>query len=330
MIGPKRTTRIALAAIILQSLTPAWGAQADTIKEGRVPPIAAAEASCLPLGAVPGVDASNFVKVTVSNAGQSSVLVAAVLLTPDRVIVPRAFVNPGQTYQVTQGALQVGATLASASEDHGIAMLALDRPLEAPQFPRAENAFLDEGRKIYLLNVEQTNREFQLLAWLPKRQVARNFLILDEFTGCTARPGPAFKQNGHLAGWISFSGKTAVLEGQESLLFEAQKLRRSGRLIQRGLGISGMDMTPELADAFEVPGVQGVLLSRVDPSGRAAINGLKEHDVLTHINGTPFAAWQVMLTLFQNPELQQPMVFSGYRNGKPRTWTVAAPPVDVD
>jgi S1-C subfamily serine protease len=55
--------------------------------------------------------------------------------------------------------------------------------------------------------------------------------------------------------------------------------------VRRGqLGVSVQDLTPELAQAFNIPANQGAVIAQVSPRSAAARAGLKEGDVVLRIN----------------------------------------------
>jgi len=55
--------------------------------------------------------------------------------------------------------------------------------------------------------------------------------------------------------------------------------------VRRGqLGVSVQDLTPDLAQAFNIPADQGAVIAQVSPGSAAARAGLKEGDVVLRIN----------------------------------------------
>ncbi len=66
-----------------------------------------------------------------------------------------------------------------------------------------------------------------------------------------------------------------------------QQLVAHGR-VQRGmLGVQVQDLTPELAQAFDIPNRKGVVISAVVPGSSAEKAGLKPGDIIVAINGKP-------------------------------------------
>ncbi len=66
-----------------------------------------------------------------------------------------------------------------------------------------------------------------------------------------------------------------------------QQLVKYGK-IQRGrLGASAQDLTPELAQAFNIPFRKGAIVTSVEPGSAAQKAGLKPGDIVTEVNGRP-------------------------------------------
>jgi len=64
-----------------------------------------------------------------------------------------------------------------------------------------------------------------------------------------------------------------------------QQLIKYGKVKRGALGILVQDLTPNLADAFHLPGVKGALITQVTPHSAAAQAGLKPKDIVERVNG---------------------------------------------
>lgn len=95
-----------------------------------------------------------------------------------------------------------------------------------------------------------------------------------------------------------------------------------GPLVNRGyLGVSLLDLTPELRDHFGVPEGSGVMVSKVEPGSPAEKAGIKVGDILTLIDGKAMkSTWDVMGKVRTYDNNQQVPV-EIWRNGKAQTVT---------
>lgn len=59
----------------------------------------------------------------------------------------------------------------------------------------------------------------------------------------------------------------------------------TGRVSRGWLGIEGQDITPQLAESFNLQNVTGVIVAGIQRNGPAAQAGLKPGDIITEING---------------------------------------------
>jgi serine protease Do len=66
-----------------------------------------------------------------------------------------------------------------------------------------------------------------------------------------------------------------------------EQLIKNGKVTRGYIGAYLQDVNPDLAKAFNVPGNEGVVITRVDPNTPAEKAGLKEGDVVTKVNGEP-------------------------------------------
>jgi len=67
-----------------------------------------------------------------------------------------------------------------------------------------------------------------------------------------------------------------------------QQLLVHGRVVRGWLGIMAQDITPELAESFDLPQVKGILISGVLEGGPANLAGIVPGDIITRINNMDF------------------------------------------
>ncbi|MEE9608022.1 MAG: Do family serine endopeptidase, partial [Myxococcota bacterium] len=65
------------------------------------------------------------------------------------------------------------------------------------------------------------------------------------------------------------------------------QLKASGRVTRGWLGVGVQRITPELAEAFQLPSRKGALISQVAPGGPAAEGGIERGDVIVAYRGEP-------------------------------------------
>jgi serine protease Do len=69
----------------------------------------------------------------------------------------------------------------------------------------------------------------------------------------------------------------------------AEGLVKEGKVVRGFLGVSVQDITPALAESFNLHSRQGALVAQVEPESPAARAGLKEGDVITGVDGDAVA-----------------------------------------
>lgn len=93
--------------------------------------------------------------------------------------------------------------------------------------------------------------------------------------------------------------------------------------VKRGfLGVVPGDLTPELADTFELPNLEGAILNRVESGLPAARAGLQHGDVIIGVDGEPITgADDLRLTISQTPPGTRVSI-DYYREGELKTTEV--------
>lgn len=90
--------------------------------------------------------------------------------------------------------------------------------------------------------------------------------------------------------------------------------------VRRGqLGISVQDLTPELAQAFNIPANQGAVIAQVSPRSAAARAGLKEGDVVLRINDRTIRDGGSLRNAIGLLEVGEAVRLEILRSGKPLT-----------
>jgi serine protease DegS len=89
-----------------------------------------------------------------------------------------------------------------------------------------------------------------------------------------------------------------------------------GKVIRGWLGIEIQSLSPELAESFEMPDTNGLVIAGVLPGGPAEQAKLQAGDVITHINGNPIQDARSALNLIAQTVPGTPITLSGMRAGK--------------
>lgn len=95
-----------------------------------------------------------------------------------------------------------------------------------------------------------------------------------------------------------------------------------GQIIEKGhvsrgwLGIEGQDITPQLAESFNLQNVVGVIVAGIQRNGPAAKAGLRPGDIITSINGEPAIDIKTVMNLIAQVEPGTHLKFTILRNGK--------------
>lgn len=76
----------------------------------------------------------------------------------------------------------------------------------------------------------------------------------------------------------------------------------SGHVTRGWLGVESQDITPRLAESFNLQGITGIVVAGVQRDGPAAVAGLRPGDVITAMNGEPATGTRnVMNRIAQTP-----------------------------
>lgn len=100
--------------------------------------------------------------------------------------------------------------------------------------------------------------------------------------------------------------------------------------VQRGrLGAQGQDLTPELAQAFDVSLSNGFIVTQIESGSPAEKSGLEIGDVITSANNKRIRSAQDMINLVGLLRIGQSMDVTLYRQGNKRQLTVVIQPIDI-
>lgn len=104
------------------------------------------------------------------------------------------------------------------------------------------------------------------------------------------------------------------------------QLQAEGRVTRGWLGVVIQDITPEIAEAFELDEPKGALISKVAPDGPAAKAGFKKSDVIREFNGQPIDDYDDLPRVVADTPVGEEVTVMVIRDGKKKTLrpTIAA------
>ena len=102
-----------------------------------------------------------------------------------------------------------------------------------------------------------------------------------------------------------------------------ESLRRQGHVVRGWLGVSGQEITPELAEAFSLSGQSGALVSHVERGGPGEDVGLRPGDVIVSFQGRPVPNARDLSRRIADARPGQPVTLEIVRDGARRKLEVA-------
>jgi serine protease Do len=100
-----------------------------------------------------------------------------------------------------------------------------------------------------------------------------------------------------------------------------EKLATDGKIVRGYLGVDPQEVTPELAQAFKLPGNTGALIGQVVPDSPAAAAGVKEGDVIVEVNGKRITDPRHLRLTISQLAPKSKATLKVIRDGKERTLT---------
>ncbi len=146
--------------------------------------------------------------------------------------------------------------------------------------------------------------------------------------------GPLINLDGEVVGI-----NTAVIFGAQNIGFalpinwakgDLKDIIEHGRIIKPYLGLMYVMLTPELAKRYSLARDHGAMVIRDRRPGAEAVlagspahkAGLKEHDIITHLNGDEIAPDKDLMDLLQTFKVGESVELTFLRDGKEQSCTV--------
>jgi S1-C subfamily serine protease len=83
----------------------------------------------------------------------------------------------------------------------------------------------------------------------------------------------------------------------------AKEIIEHGRIIRPYLGISGLSLSPEIAESYNIPHESGVLVVKVGSGSPAHRSGMAAGDVIIKVDEAPLKAWEDLQHIIKNKKV---------------------------
>lgn len=100
------------------------------------------------------------------------------------------------------------------------------------------------------------------------------------------------------------------------------EVKRVGRVIVPWIGITMMAITPEIAQVFDLPTKEGVIVAGIEKGGPAAKAGVQRGDIIIEANGHKIADPGDLQKVVRDARVGQKLTLRVIREGKTRSITV--------
>lgn len=138
--------------------------------------------------------------------------------------------------------------------------------------------------------------------------------------------GPLFNLLGEVVGV-----NTAILGGAQGIGFATPinlakevifQLKNEGRVIRGWIGVSAQELTPEIAQSFNLKEAKGALISEVAPQGPADRAGLMRGDIIIEFDGKEVKQVEDLPRLVANTSVGKTVKVKVLRNGEIRAFSI--------
>ena len=264
---------------------------------------------------------------------------------------------------VVQGAQRVDVQLGSGAEQQAqvvgsdpstdVALLKVDNTEGAHPLPLGDSSKIQVGDPVVAIgNPFALDRTVTsgIVSALQRQIQAPNGFTISNVIQTDAAINPGNSGGPLIDGAGQVVGITSQIEsqsgGNEGVGFAVpiktaanvvSQLENGGQVHQPYLGISGGDITPEIAHALNLPVTQGVLIERALPGGPAAAAGIKGAtgqatiagqtfpvggDIITKIDGKPIAGMNDLISAVNNHQPGDDITLTVYSGGQQKNVTV--------
>ncbi len=134
--------------------------------------------------------------------------------------------------------------------------------------------------------------------------------------------GPLADLNGNVIGintaMIPFAQGVGFAIPANTVKWVAGEILEKGRVVRPWLGISGANLTPEIARRYDLPAESGVLVVEVDPRGPAYHAGMRVGDILVSLAGQEIIQMKDIIQTLSKLQANEEIAVSLIRLGSKR------------
>jgi len=95
-----------------------------------------------------------------------------------------------------------------------------------------------------------------------------------------------------------------------------EQLIETGRVSRGWLGVETQDITPQLAESFNLQDITGVIIAGIQRSGPAAQAGLRPGDIILSVNGEPASDSKIVMNQIARTSSGEKLRLKILRNGR--------------
>jgi serine protease Do len=100
------------------------------------------------------------------------------------------------------------------------------------------------------------------------------------------------------------------------------EVKKQGRVVVGWIGISFGELSEEVAEEFDLPVKEGVIVARVEKGGPAALAGMRRGDIIIEVDRQKISDGGSLQKIIRNREIGDKLDVTALRNGKPRHFVV--------
>jgi serine protease Do len=101
-----------------------------------------------------------------------------------------------------------------------------------------------------------------------------------------------------------------------------QQVAQRGRVVVPWIGVSYGEISSEIAEEFDLPVKEGVIIARVEKDGPAALAGIRRGDIIVAVNGSAIADSRDFRRAVRSKGVGDKMNVRAMRDGRERNFVV--------